>query len=150
MIPDGLASLIRKHEGLSLKPYLCPANKATIGIGHNYDANPLPDVVAHHLDVFGCITPEMADQLLEEDIIIASDNCHKLYRDFDKFSERRRWALIDFVFNVGLTTAKSFYNTNRAINREDWEAAAQGFEKSLWYRQVNHRAVEIVSMIREG
>jgi lysozyme len=119
MIPDGLASLIRKHEGLSLKPYKCPAGKQTIGIGHNYDANPLPDVIAHHLETFGSITPEMADQLLEEDIVNASFDCHQLYRDFDKFSEQRRWALIDFCFNVGIRTARSFSNTNRAINRGD-------------------------------
>lgn len=149
-IPEGLKDLLIRHEGVRLKPYLCPADKRTIGIGHNYDANPLPDVVAHHLDVFGSITPEMADQLLEQDIIIASDNCHKLYRDFDNFSERRRWALIDFMFNVGLRVARTFENTNRAINRGDWEGAAKGFEKSLWFRQVSHRGPEIVSMIREG
>lgn len=149
-ISEGLKDLIIRHEGLRLKPYPCPAGKLTIGVGHNIDAHPLPDVLAHHLDVFGCITEDMAYTLLEEDVAQAVTDCHRLYRDFDKFSERRQWALIDFVFNVGITTARSFYNTNRAINRGDWQAAAEGLKKSLWYRQVGSRGETITEMVRNG
>lgn len=28
--------IIKKHEGLRLKPYLCPAKKPTIGYGNTY------------------------------------------------------------------------------------------------------------------
>ena len=150
MIPEGLKEQLVKHEGLRLKPYKCPAGKNTIGIGHNYDANPLPDVIQHQLDTFGVITPDMADALLEDDVAQSVTDCNRLYRDFDKFSERRQWALIDFVFNVGFRTAKSFYNTNRAINRGDWQAAAEGLKKSLWARQVGSRSDTIIEMVRNG
>lgn len=150
MIQEGLREQLIRHEGLRLKPYICPAGKHTIGVGHNYDANPLPDVIAHHLDTFGSITKEMALELLEEDVSKAMADCQHLYPDFYKLSERRKWALIDFVFNVGLHTARSFYNTNRAINRGDWEAAAKGLQNSLWFRQVSSRGPEIVEMIRNG
>ena len=150
IITDDLRNLLIRHEGTRLKPYKCPAGKETIGIGHNMDANPLPGMIKHQLDTFGSITEDMAMELLDHDLLDAIFNCQRLYRDFEKFSERRKMALVDFIFNVGVRTARTFERTNRAINRGDWEAAAQGFEKSLWYRQVNHRAVEIVSMIREG
>lgn len=150
MIDDALKQQLIRHEGLRLKPYKCPANHNTIGVGHNLDANPLPDVLSHHLDVFGCITEDMAFELLEQDVAQAVTDCNRLYKDFDKFTERRKHALIDFVFNVGFRTAKSFYNTNRAINRGDWEAAAKGLENSLWYRQVASRGPTIVEMVRNG
>lgn len=150
MIPDGLKEQLVKHEGLRLKPYKCSGGKNTVGIGHNYDDNPLPDVIAYQLDTYGCITEDMAFELLEQDVAQAVTDCNRLYKDFDKFSERRQWALIDFVFNVGYRTAKSFYNTNRAINRGDWEAAAKGLENSLWYRQVASRGPTIVEMVRNG
>jgi lysozyme len=150
IITDDLRNLLIRHEGLRLKPYQCPAGKWTIGVGHNMDANPLPDMIQHQLDTFGSITEDMAMELLDHDLLDAIFNCRRLYRDFEKFADRRKMALVDFVFNIGVRTARTFERTNRAINRGDWEAAAQGFEKSLWYRQVNHRAVEIVSMIREG
>lgn len=150
MIPDGLKQQLVKHEGLRLKPYHCSAGKLTIGVGHNIDAHPLPYVLSHHLDTFGCITEDMAFELLEDDVAQSVTDCNRLYRDFDKFSERRQWALIDFVFNVGLTTARSFYSTNRAINRGDWQAAAEGLKKSLWYRQVGSRGETITEMVRNG
>ena len=149
-ITDDLRNLLIRHEGLKLRPYKCPAGRDTIGYGHNMEAKPLPDHMRDYLAEHGEITRDMAEDLLADDIAGAIRDCRSLYHRFDTFGDRRKWALIDFLFNVGLRTARTFANTNRAINRGDWEAAAQGFEKSLWYRQVNHRAVEIVSMIREG
>ena len=43
MIPEALLALIRKFEGLRLKPYRCPAGVPTIGYGHTG-----PDV---HMDM---------------------------------------------------------------------------------------------------
>jgi lysozyme len=150
MIPEGLKRQLIKHEGLRLRPYLCPAGKHTVGVGHNYDANPLPDIVQHQIDTFGSITPDMADALLEFDIIKAETDCIKLYLDFHKFTENRQWALIDFLFNVGLTTARSFYATNRAINKGEWSVAADQMKKSLWARQVGSRSDTITEMIKNG
>ena len=147
---ESLRALIAKHEGLRLEPYNDIKGIKTIGFGHNIDAHPLPDVLAHHLDTFGCITDNMAFELLEADVDNATEDCRKLYRDFDKFSERRQWALIDFLFNVGMTTARSFYATNRAINRADWNFAADQMKKSLWYRQVGSRGETITEMVRNG
>ena len=149
-ITDDLRNLLIRHEGLKLKPYQCPAGKWTIGVGHNMDANPLPEVIQYQLDSHGSITKDMAYALLDDDLRSAIKDCQFLYRDFEKFSEARRNALVDFLFNVGRRTARTFERTNRAINRGDWEAAAQGFEKSLWFRQVGFRGPEIVKMIREG
>jgi hypothetical protein len=51
------------------------------------------------------------------------------------------------VFNVGEATAREFVNTNKAINDERWQDAANGIRKSAYYRQVGKRGEEIARMI---
>ena len=51
--------LIKKWEGLKLSPYLCPANKLTIGYGHSISKS----------EAFQDITQEQAESLLEVDLI---------------------------------------------------------------------------------
>jgi lysozyme len=145
-----LKELLIKHEDYKLIPYRCTKGKLTIGIGHNIDANGLPDDIQAYLEEYGQITDEMVDILFDMDMANTMDDVVKLYPDFDNFSENRQAALIDFVFNVGLTTARQFINTNKAINDERWNDAAEGFKKSLWYRQVGNRGDDIVEMIKEG
>ena len=147
---EDLKKLLIKHEGYKKEPYRCSANKLSVGVGHNVDANGLPEDIQAYLDENGFITDEMIDLLLETDISIAAADCRELYPNFDLFSDNRQMALIDFLFNVGRSTASSFKNTNRAINEERWSDAADNFTKSLWYKQVKNRAVTIVSMIRKG
>lgn len=150
VITDSLKDLIKKHEGFSNHVYLCPAGKRTIGWGHNIDANPLPKHIQAYLDAWGYLLPEHCEELLESDINVAIESCERIYPFFSAATERRQNALVDFCFNVGEGTARTFKNTNRAINEGRWDDAAKGFENSKWFSQVGNRSREIVSMIREG
>ena len=91
-----------------------------------------------------------SDSLLDISIDAAIENCRAIYGGYNGFSEARRAALADFVFNVGPGTAQKFRNTNKAIVRGDWEAAANGLQNSLWFKQVGNRGPKIVEMIRNG
>lgn len=142
--------MLDRHEGDRLKPYLCPAGKRTIGRGWNIDANPLPDDIEDYLDRKGEITQEMSDRLLKMSVANATRYCFRLFPDFLNFTDNRRNALIDFLFNVGIGTASKFVNTIAAINRGDWSAAADGLMKSAWFKQVGNRGPEIVALVREG
>jgi len=145
---EKLKDLLVKHEGIRFKPYKCSAGFNTIGIGHNYDANPLPEDIREYLDEHGEITPEMVDRLLSADIAISLGACKRLYPDFDGFTETRQIALLDFIFNIGEGTARKFQVTNRAINQGRWDDAAKGLMNSRWFKQVGRRGPEIVAMIK--
>lgn len=147
---DALREMIIRHEGYRKKLYRCPAQKWTIGVGHNCESNPLPQYLEDYLEDYGEITDAMVMELLNRDIEVAIEDCRHLYHRFDYFSENRRNALVDFLFNVGFQTAKKFVNANKAINEERWEDAAWELTDSLWYRQVGMRSREIVRMVREG
>jgi lysozyme len=145
-----LKQLLTKHEGRKNKPYKDTKGLATIGIGHNIDAKGLPDDIYAFLEANGYITDEMIDRLFDEDIRDAAFDCKRLYPGFDDLTEARQNALIDFVFNVGHKTASTFKNTNRAINEERWDDAADGLLASKYARQVGKRARDVAEMLREG
>lgn len=158
---DKLRKLLIKHEGKSNKVYLCTAKKRSIGIGHNIDAKGLPEHIGKHLAANGTITEQMIDSLFASDVMDAMRACTELYPQFNTFTEARKIALIDFVFNVGIGTANEFKATNRAINGGNWEAAAEGIRKSLYYRQLGgdppgtddgkiERSETICRMLRDG
>ena len=147
---DALRKLIKRHEGLSLIPYRCPAGFRSIGWGWNFDSNPLPRVIAETLSERGSITVDMAEELLDISINRSLDDCRKLYPKFDTFTENRRNALTDMMFNMGLTTLSKFRISNRFVNDEMWQEAADNFALSKWAKQVKGRATEVLEMLRKG
>ena len=152
MVMDELKKMLKRHEGYSSTVYKCSAGANTIGWGHNIDATPLPQSIQTYLDETGSITIRMAEQLLDADIKIAKDSCKVLFHNFSGYSENRQNALIDFLFNVGITTAGKFKNAIVAIKESEdaWCRAALEFKNSKWFSQVGSRGAEICKMIQEG
>ncbi len=142
--------MLRRHEGLSLKPYRCPAGKQTIGYGWNMEAHPLPSDIAACLRITGAITEEMAERLLNISIDTADADCRDIFPGFVNFTEARKAALTDFVFNVGSTTALKFKKMRAAIETGNWDRAADELVDSDWFKQVGVRGPEIVGMVRVG
>lgn len=145
-----IKELLIKHEGVRNKPYKCPAGFNTIGVGYNFDANPLPSDIADYLNKNGKITNDMIDRLLFLSVSTATADCHSLFPEFDNFTEARRMALVDFLFNIGKKRAMGFRKAIAAINTGRWEDAAKEMRDSNWFRQVPNRAKEITEMIEEG
>jgi lysozyme len=145
-----IAQFITKHEGRKNKPYKCPAGKNTIGVGWNFDANPLPQHIADYLKENGKITDAMIDYLLRISITNAVLDCEKIFPEFNNFTDNRRMALIDFVFQLGAGGARKFVHAIAAINTGRWEDAAKEMLDSRWAKQVPKRAKEVIELIEEG
>jgi lysozyme len=146
---DALRDMIRRHEGLRLKPYPCSENHLTIGYGWNLE-NDLPPDIASYLRVTGEITRGMAERLLNISIDAATRQAWAIFPQFGGFSERRQMALADFIYNVGVGTALKFRKALAAIEKGNWDKAADEFQDSRWFSQVGNRSREIVKLIREG
>jgi lysozyme len=146
---DLLKEMIKRHEGLRLKPYPCSQKHLTIGYGWNLD-NDLPSDIASYLRVTGEITRGMAERLLNISIDTATRQAWSIFPQFGGFSENRQMALIDFIFNVGVGTALKFRKALAAIEKGDWNRAADEMFLSRWREQVGDRAAEIIGMIRTG
>lgn len=153
--------MIRRHEGLRLKPYLCSKGKKTIGYGWNMSANPLPDEYAVYLRIHGEITEVIAERLLNISIDTATLQCKAIFFHFNEFTERRREALVDFVFNLGAGGVLKFKKMIVAIGKGDWDEAAHQVNDSAYWRQLGgdpagtndgklERPEEIAQLLREG
>jgi lysozyme len=145
-----IREMLKRHEGLILKKYRCPGGFWTIGYGWNLDAHKLPDDIATYLRMNGKITEDMAETLLNISLTNAQDDCYDIYPGFIGFSDARKDALIDFVFNVGSTTAMKFVKMRDAIESGNWQRAADEMYYSKWREQVGGRADELIEMMREG
>jgi len=133
-----LREMIKRHEGVETHAYKCSQNKTTIGVGRNIDPN----------GGIGLSEAEI-DYLLNNDI----NRCIGELSGFVWFpdlSEARQNAIVDMVFNLGITRFKGFKNAITAMSKSDFETAADEFYDSRWAKQVGNRAIEICEMIRKG
>ena len=86
--------LIKSFEGLKLKPYLCPANIATLGFGNTY----YPDGTKVKL-TDPAITQEKAEELLKFLVVTYEKAVDSFCRD--DISQSQFDALTSFAYNVG-------------------------------------------------
>ncbi len=130
-----LEKLIAKHEGLRLYPYHCSANKLSLGYGRNIEDNGISEAEAL--------------MLLRNDISRTED-------ELDAFSftqwlnNNRRNALIDMLFNIGLSRFVKFKKMIAALEEKDYDTAAKEMLDSRYAKQVPGRAQELSEMIQKG
>lgn len=124
------------HEDLRLKPYRCTAEKLTIGVGRNLDDNG--------------ISKAEAMTMLRNDILAVRFSLEKVLPCFLALSPRRRMALIDMCFNLGLPRFLQFKQMLAAVVAGDFNRAAEEMLASAWANQVGQRARTLATMMREG
>lgn len=97
---NNLIELIKKFEGFSKIPYLCPANVATIGYGSTRYANGLKVTMKDN-----AITELQAINLLKDTLkqyeLAVDSYCR------DDINQNQFDALVDFAYNCGNANLKS-------------------------------------------
>lgn len=139
------------HEGLRLKPYICPAGKLTIGIGRNTEENPFTkEELARIGNWKNGITREQAYWLCQNDI----ERCIKELRNnliwFEKLDAERKYALIDMCFQLGIIGLLKFKRTLGSIAVGNYELAAEQVLESKYAKQTPDRAKRISNLIKTG
>jgi len=118
------ASLCKQFEGFRSKPYLCPANVATIGYGSTYYADgrkvTLQDSPTDEPTASALLMHELEHTYLQGVL----RNCPILLTD-----ERKCNAIVDFCYNLG-TGRLQTSTLKRKINAQDWEGAQE--QLMLW------------------
>ena len=131
-----LRSLLKHHEGVRSKPYLCTAGKTTIGVGRNLDDNGL--------------SQDEIDYLFENDLRRVELELHRNFAWAKQLDAVRYTVLVDMLFNLGLARLKGFRKFLSAMERKDWKTAAVEMMDSLWARQVKTRATRLRDMVLSG
>lgn len=116
---DGLR-LIRRFEGFSAIPYLCPAGYLTVGYGH---------VVKNPAAFRQPITEDEATEILVLDIQKAEKAVLRLITV--PLSDGQFDALVSFTFNLG-SGALQRSTLRRKVNREDHAEVPAEFLRWVW------------------
>ena len=82
--------MIKKYEGLALKPYYCPSGILTIGYGHTGN-----DVKKGMV-----ITKKQANELLKKDLVRFKKEV-MMYDNIYHWNENEYQALLSFSYNIG-------------------------------------------------
>ena len=131
-----LKERLKDHEGFRSKMYRCPAGHWTIGYGH-------------YLGSGDCeISPQVGDLLLDEDIHRATFEYLSL--GWEHLSQNRQDVCQEMVFWHGLKGFLKFKKMIAAIERSDWQAAADEMLDSNSGRTYRARMTELAFLMIEG
>ena len=129
-----IKDLIRKHEGLVLKPYFCTSGKLTIGYGRN-------------LEDLG-ISIQEAELMLQTDIARCFVDLQRVFPDLLSFPQELQAVLVDMMFNLGLPRFLGFQKFIAAIRERDYNKAAEEMKNSHWYEQVTNRVNDDIALLK--
>ena len=115
-------ALIKHHEGVRSRPYRCPANLWTVGVGHLIgDGKLLPDSYNRNF------TAEEIDGLLKSDLRRFELGVHKMLPNVP-LRQHEFDAIISFCFNLGLGAFQRS-TLRQALLRGDKKAAMESLVK---------------------
>jgi len=131
-VSDNILKVIKHHEGVRNKPYLCPAGLWTVGVGHVlYPKQGLLPVaqrgsVGLRIEDFRVFSKDEIDAILKTDL-------QRFQRGVLRYcpvitTQGQFDALVSFSFNVGLGTLQRS-TLRQKHNRGDYDGAADEFMK---------------------
>ena len=116
------------------KLYKCPAGKWTVGHGYNIEDNGLPD--------------DIAELLLKRQLNEAKEILEDNVSFFGELSKKRQLVLIDMCFNMGWPKLRGFKKMFAALEKGDYQEAANEMIDSYWFCDVGIRAKKLVATMR--
>jgi lysozyme len=137
-VTEQLLEMLKRHEGVRSKVYLCSAGYETIGVGRNISESGMG------------LSDDEVDYLLENDIVRVIKELSSEYPWFKDLDDVRKDAMIDISFNLGATRLRGFKRALAAMEVADYKMAAKEFLDSKWSRDVKGRATELCYMIEMG
>jgi len=137
---------LKRHEGLRLEAYICPAGALTIGYGHNLDQHPVPTVGKAGDRISGA----EAGELLELDVNACGQELDRAFPWWRELNEPRQAVLLNMGFNLGLTKLRRFRRMLSALEAGDCMRAAEEMLDSKWKSDVKGRAYELAAQMQSG
>lgn len=131
-----VTEMLKRHEGLKLKPYKCTAGKLTIGYGRNIEDNG--------------ISISEAEAMLNNDIQSFRDILYHRYKWYAGLSQVRKAVVIDMTFNLGISRFAKFKKTIEFIRQGEFGKASVEMLDSNWANQVGYRATELSKLFKKG
>lgn len=138
MNQNRLYRTIERHEGFRDKPYRCPSNKWTIGIGWNFEDVPMRYSEARFR--------------LRNDLDECRWDLEKIFpRQFDALPDHVAEVLMNMRFQLGPGGFRTFKKFIAAIRGWDFVLAQKEMLDSKWAKHdTPERANELAEVLRHG
>lgn len=132
---------LKKHEGLRLKVYDCPAGKKTIGYGRNLEDRG--------------ITEDEANQLLLNDVNQINIDLKVMFPprfwfEFKQFPDYIQSIFINMAYQMGIDGFFKFRKTIQLVIEKNYEKASLEMLNSKWAKQTPNRAKELSNLMKGG
>lgn len=131
-VKDILLPQLKRHEGLRLHPYKCPADKWTIGYGRNLEDRGITQAEAEYL-----LANDVEETIAQLSVIPGYSNA----------DTKRKAVLVNMAFQMGVTGVKQFKNMWAALEEQDYKTASAEMLNSRWARQTPSRANELARIM---
>lgn len=145
---------IADHEGIEKRAYR-DGDGYSIGIGFNLtDKDNLRFLQMKGVDIRGLLkgekelTDKSITNLYKFSLNKAYNDAKSIFKNFDSLPEEAQMVLLDMSFNLGGPRLKKFEKMIAAVNKKDFQKAADEMKNSKWYDQVKRRGVKLVKMMR--
>ena len=136
---DEITETLKRHEGVRQYAYRCPAGYWTIGAGRNIDEKSGRG-----------LSDDEIDYLLQNDINLSIEELVKNFPWFEELPKQVQGVLVNMHFNLGMPTLHKFRNMLDALERREYNRAAEEMLDSNWADQVGDRAIELADIVREA
>lgn len=136
---DQITATLKTDEGLRLHAYQDHLGFWTIGYGRLIDQRR-----------GGGISEAEAEYLLRNDVLRVTADLARRRPDFETLPENVQAALVNMGFQLGVPGLMQFRNMWAAIDRRDWDAAADHALDSRWADQTPNRARRVTDLMRKG
>lgn len=132
---------IKKHEGLRLKPYKCPANKLTIGYGRNIEDNGISEDEAYFL---------LKNDIYRIEVNLTYSIVNKYNFSFRTLPDFVQDILIEMAYQLGVDGLFKFKKMFSALKNDNYDMASKEMLNSLWAKQTPKRAKTLSNLMKGG
>ena len=141
---EQLREELMADEGCVYSVYLDHLGLKTVGIGHLCRGSD-PEST---LDVGTPVSEERVMELFDKDMSWTFRDCIRLLPEFIDLPDEVRLIVANMMFNLGAKRLSGFSRLLAAIEREDWNSAADEMVDSKWHRQVPERSGRLIARMR--
>jgi len=136
---DFVVDRVKGYEGCKLTPYW-DVDAYSIGYGHHYRPSETPPSQISQDEAERLLAIDMENKIAEARSIPI----------FNYLNRARRAALIDMVYNMGITKVNKFKETFEHMQNGEWEDVYKHIMATPYAQQVPRRATSNATLFRVG
>jgi lysozyme len=141
---EQLREELMADEGCVMKIYEDHLGLKTVGIGHLCrESDPEFD-----MEVGAPVSEERVMELFDKDMSWTFRDCIRLLPEFNDLPDEVRLIVANMMFNLGAKRLSGFSRLLAAVEKEDWNSAADEMVDSRWHRQVPERSGRLIARMR--